>query len=66
MLGFYYFDYELRYDLIPFIESNYKTSADITDTSHEGIIYNRTRQSDRWAFDGGNASPESDPRRLSA
>ena len=42
MLGFYYFDYELRYDLIPFIESNYKTYADITVNSHEGIIYNRT------------------------
>ncbi|OAS17908.1 alpha/beta hydrolase [Paenibacillus oryzisoli] len=41
MLGFYYFDYELRYDLIPFIESNYLTSADITATSHEAIIYNR-------------------------
>ncbi|CAN7668566.1 alpha/beta hydrolase-fold protein [Paenibacillus sp. LjRoot153] len=44
MLGFYYFDYELRYDLIPFIESNYKTYADITVTSHEGIIYNRSRR----------------------
>jgi S-formylglutathione hydrolase FrmB len=44
MLGFYYFDYELRYDLIPFIESNYKTYADIADTSHEGVIYNRTRR----------------------
>ncbi|KRF10088.1 esterase [Paenibacillus sp. Soil766] len=44
MLGFYYFDYELRYDLIPFIESNYKTSADITDTSYEGILYNRTHR----------------------
>ncbi|NQX66940.1 esterase [Paenibacillus alba] len=44
MLGFYYFDYELRYDLIPFIESNYQTAADITETSQEGIIYNRTRR----------------------
>lgn len=44
MLGFYYFDYELRYDLIPFIESNYNTSADITNTSHEGILYNRTHR----------------------
>ncbi|MBP1966129.1 alpha/beta hydrolase [Paenibacillus aceris] len=44
LLGFYYFDYELRYDLIPFIELNYKTFADITDTSHEGITYNRTRR----------------------
>ncbi|MBW5445266.1 esterase [Cohnella sp. CFH 77786] len=41
MLGFYYFDYELRYDLIPFIESTYRTYADITDTSAEGIAYNR-------------------------
>lgn len=44
MLGFYYFDYELRYDLIPFIESTYKTYADIKDTSPEGIQYNRTRR----------------------
>ncbi|NOU67008.1 esterase [Paenibacillus sp. LMG 31461] len=44
MLGFYYFDYELRYDLIPFIESNYNTFADITDTSREGILYSRTRR----------------------
>lgn len=41
MLGFYYFDYELRYDLIPFIESNFNTLADIKDTSPEGIAYNR-------------------------
>ncbi|RCX17663.1 putative esterase [Fontibacillus phaseoli] len=44
LLGFYYFDYELRYDLVPFIESNYKTYADITDRSPEGILYNRTRR----------------------
>ncbi|URN93117.1 MAG: alpha/beta hydrolase-fold protein [Candidatus Pristimantibacillus lignocellulolyticus] len=44
MLGFYYFDYELRYDLIPFIELNYNTYADITDISPEGVIYNRTRR----------------------
>jgi len=44
MLGFYYFDYELRHDLIPFIELNYNTYADITDTSSEGVIYNRTRR----------------------
>lgn len=44
MLGFYYFDYELRYDLIPFIESNYKTYADITDTSPEGMLYNRAHR----------------------
>ncbi|TCM99715.1 putative esterase [Paenibacillus sp. BK033] len=41
MLGFYYFDYELRYDLIPFIESNYKTFANINNTTPEGIFYNR-------------------------
>lgn len=41
MLGFYYFDYELRYDLIPFIEANYHTYADIADTSFEAIAYNR-------------------------
>ena len=41
MLGFYYFDYELRYDLIPFIESNYRTYADIADTSDEGISKSR-------------------------
>ncbi|HIW34831.1 MAG TPA: esterase [Candidatus Paenibacillus intestinavium] len=44
MLGFYYFDYELRHDLMPFIESNYNTYADITDTSPEAIKYNRTRR----------------------
>jgi len=41
MLGFYYLDYELRYDLIPFIESRYNTYSDITDTTTEGIAYNR-------------------------
>jgi S-formylglutathione hydrolase FrmB len=41
MLGFYYFDYELRYDLIPFIEAQYNTYANIKDTSDEGIAYNR-------------------------
>lgn len=44
LLGFYYFDYELRYDLIPFIESTYNTYADITDTSPEGILYNRSHR----------------------
>lgn len=28
ILGFYYFDYELRYDLIPFMESQYNTYND--------------------------------------
>jgi S-formylglutathione hydrolase FrmB len=41
MLGFYYFDYELKYDLIPFIESEYNTYADIKDKTPEGIAYNR-------------------------
>lgn len=41
VLGFYYFDYELRYDLIPFIEAHYPTYADIADTSSRGITRNR-------------------------
>lgn len=41
MLGFYYFDYELRYDLIPFIEKEFNTYANIKDTSATGIEYNR-------------------------
>lgn len=41
MLGFYYFDYELRYDLIPVIESKYNVYANIKDTSIKGIEYNR-------------------------
>jgi S-formylglutathione hydrolase FrmB len=41
LLGFYYFDYELRYDLIPFIETNYRTCADIRDLTPEGIRHNR-------------------------
>jgi len=41
MLGFYYFDYELRYDLIPFIEANFRTYADIRETSPEAVAYNR-------------------------
>ncbi|MFC4302157.1 alpha/beta hydrolase-fold protein [Cohnella boryungensis] len=41
MLGFYYFDYELRYSLIPFIETNYPTFARIGDTTPEDIAYNR-------------------------
>lgn len=44
MLGFYYFDYELRYDLIPFIESQYNTYANIKDKSDDGIAYNRTHR----------------------
>ncbi len=41
ILGFYYFDYELRHDLIPFVESNYNTYADINNESAEAIAYNR-------------------------
>lgn len=41
MLGFYYFDYELRYDLIPFIESSYNTYSNIKDRSSEGVAFNR-------------------------
>ncbi|WP_234122072.1 alpha/beta hydrolase [Clostridium hydrogenum] len=41
LLGFYYFDYELRYDLIPFIEAHYNTYADIKGTSSEEIAYSR-------------------------
>ncbi|UJF31738.1 alpha/beta hydrolase [Paenibacillus hexagrammi] len=41
ILGFYYFDYELRYDLIPFIESTYHTRANIQDRSPEGIEKSR-------------------------
>ncbi|ACT02914.1 alpha/beta hydrolase [Paenibacillus sp. JDR-2] len=44
MLGFYYFDYELRHDLIPFIESNYKTFANINNTTTEVIHYNRAHR----------------------
>ncbi len=41
LLGFYYFDYELRYDLIPYIESQYPTWSDIRDRSQEKIEFNR-------------------------
>ena len=41
MLGFYYFDYELRYDLIPFVESTFNTYANIRETSPEAVRYNR-------------------------
>ncbi len=41
MLGFYYFDYEMRYDLIPFIESNFNTYSDIRDASPKGVDYSR-------------------------
>ena len=41
MLGFYYFDYEMRWDLIPFIESEFNTNANIMDKTQNGISYNR-------------------------
>ena len=41
VLGFYYFDYELRYDLIPFIEANFNTYANIEDESPAAIADNR-------------------------
>lgn len=41
LLGFYYFDYELRYDLIPFIEGKYNTYADITNKDSEAIANDR-------------------------
>ncbi|PWW04723.1 enterochelin esterase-like enzyme [Paenibacillus cellulosilyticus] len=44
MLGFYYFDYELRYDLIPFIESQYHTIANGVDTATEAIAFNRNHR----------------------
>ncbi|WEK54589.1 MAG: alpha/beta hydrolase-fold protein [Candidatus Cohnella colombiensis] len=44
MLGFYYFDYELRYDLIPFIESTFKTYAKIQETSPIAVEFNRTHR----------------------
>ncbi|NLY90106.1 MAG: esterase [Firmicutes bacterium] len=41
LLGFYYFDYELRYDLIPFIEANFNTYANIEDKSAEAMAVSR-------------------------
>ena len=41
LLGFYYSDYELRHDLIPFVEANFNTYADISDDSPEGIAFSR-------------------------
>ncbi|HWT74103.1 MAG TPA: alpha/beta hydrolase-fold protein [Mobilitalea sp.] len=56
MLGFYYFNYELRYDLIPFIESEYNTYADINDKSAEGIAYNRIHRAIAGLSMGGMQS----------
>ena len=41
MLGFYYFDYELRYDLIPFVESKYNTYTDINNNDSTTIANDR-------------------------
>lgn len=56
ILGFYYFDYELRYDLIPFIESNYNTYADIRDESAEGIANSRQHRAIAGLSMGGMQS----------
>lgn len=56
LLGFYYFDYEMRYDLIPFIESNYNTYADIRDNSPEKIAYNRMHRAISGLSMGGMQS----------
>ena len=41
MLGFYYFDYELRHDLMPYIESKFRTYADCADASPAGVSTSR-------------------------
>jgi S-formylglutathione hydrolase FrmB len=41
LLGFYYFDYELRHDLLPFIESAFKTQADIRRQTEDRILQDR-------------------------
>lgn len=56
LLGFYYFDYELRYDLIPFIETKYKTYTNIEDTTPEGIAYNRLHRAIAGLSMGGMQS----------
>lgn len=56
MLGFYYFDYELKYDLIPFIESKYNLYADIKDTSSDGIAFSRMHRAIAGLSMGGMQS----------
>lgn len=56
LLGLYYFDYELRYDLIPFIETKYKTDTNIEDTTPEGIAYNRLHRAIAGLSMGGMQS----------
>lgn len=56
MLGFYYFDYELRFDLIPFIESQFHTYADINQTSASAKEYNRLHRAIAGLSMGGMQS----------
>jgi len=56
MLGFYYFDYELRYDLIPYIESTFHTFANIQNHTTEAIAYNRTHRAIAGLSMGGMQS----------
>lgn len=56
MLGFYYFDFELRYDLMPFIESEYKTFANIKAQTPEAIAYNRQHRAIAGLSMGGMQS----------
>lgn len=56
MLGFYYFDYELKYDLIPFIESKYNLYADIKDTSSDAIAFSRMHRAIAGLSMGGMQS----------
>ncbi len=56
LLGFYYFDYELKYDLIPFIETKYKTNTNICDINPDGIAYNRLHRAITGLSMGGMQS----------
>lgn len=56
ILGFYYFDYELRNDLIPFIESNYRTLANTNIKTPEAIEYNRQHRAIAGLSMGGMQS----------
>ncbi len=56
MLGFYYFDYEMRYDLLPFIETEFNTYADSKNQTSEGIAYNRLHRAIAGLSMGGMQS----------
>ncbi|HEX3023129.1 MAG TPA: alpha/beta hydrolase-fold protein [Lachnospiraceae bacterium] len=56
MLGFYYFDYELRYDLIPFIETHYHTNSNPSDRSQEGLADSRLHRAIAGLSMGGMQS----------